>query len=65
LEGRFVGLPAVMFPLMMQNREMFQSFVGANADLNAPGKKFKSHDTIRRPTLPLRGEQSVETHDGY
>jgi len=54
-----------MFSLMMQNREMFQSFVGANADLNAPGKKFKSHDTIRRPTLPLRGEQSVETHDGY
>ena len=32
-EGRLVGLPAEMFPLMMQNREMFQAFVDANADL--------------------------------
>src|SRR3954463_5897232 len=32
-DGRMLGLPAVMFPLMMQNREMFQSFVDANADL--------------------------------
>src|SRR3954451_20373646 len=32
-EGRLLGLPAVMFPLMMQNREMFQSLVDANADL--------------------------------
>jgi len=32
-EGRLLGLPAVMFPLMMQNREMFQSFVDARADL--------------------------------
>ena len=27
-------------------------------------KKLKSCDTIRRPALPLRGEQSVETQDG-
>ena len=32
-EGRLIGLPAVMFPLMMRNREMFQSFVDAKADL--------------------------------
>jgi ankyrin repeat protein len=32
-EGRLLGLPAVMFPLMMQNAEMFQSLVDANADL--------------------------------
>ena len=37
-EGRFLGLPAVMFPLMMQNREMFQSFVDANADLQVRDK---------------------------
>jgi hypothetical protein len=35
--GRFVALLTVMFPLMMQNREMFQSF--ANARLNAPCRK--------------------------
>lgn len=33
-EGRFAGLPAVMFPLMMQNREMVQGFIDAKADLN-------------------------------
>lgn len=33
-EGRLLGLPAVMFPLMMQNREMFQTFVDAKADLH-------------------------------
>ena len=27
-------------------------------------KEFKSYDTIRRPTLPLQREQSVETQDG-
>ena len=32
--------------------------------LSRPEKKFKSNDTIRRPPLPLRGEQSVETKDG-
>jgi len=32
-EGRLVGLPAVMLPLMMQNREMFQAFLDAKADL--------------------------------
>ena len=32
-EGRLLGLPPVMFPLMMQNREMFQAFVDAKADL--------------------------------
>jgi hypothetical protein len=32
-EGRFLGLPAVMFPLMMQNRKLFQTFVDGNADL--------------------------------
>jgi hypothetical protein len=37
-EGRLIGLPAVMFPLMMQNREMFQLFVDANADLQVRDK---------------------------
>jgi hypothetical protein len=37
-EGRLMGLPAVMFPLMMQNRAMFQSFVDANADLQVRDK---------------------------
>jgi hypothetical protein len=37
-EARLLGLPAVMFPLMMQNREMFQSFVDANADLQVRDK---------------------------
>jgi ankyrin repeat protein len=37
-EGRFLGLPAVMFPLMMQNLEMFQAFVDANADLQVRDK---------------------------
>jgi N-acyl-D-amino-acid deacylase len=37
-EGRLVGLPAVMFPLMMQNREMFQAFVEAGADLQVRDK---------------------------
>jgi hypothetical protein len=32
-EGRLVGLPAVMLPLMMQNRDMFQAFWDAKADL--------------------------------
>ena len=32
-EGRLLGLPAVVFPLMMQNREMFQAFVDAKTDL--------------------------------
>ena len=32
-EGRLLGLPAVMFPLMMRNTEMFQAFVDAKADL--------------------------------
>jgi len=27
-------------------------------------KKFKSYDTIRRPTLPLRGERSMEIRQG-
>ena len=33
-EGRLAGLPPVMFPLMMQNRPMFQAFVDAKADLS-------------------------------
>ena len=37
-EGQLLGLPAVMFPLMMQNREMFQAFVDANADLQVRDK---------------------------
>src|SRR5436190_23629801 len=37
-EGRLLGLPAVMFPLMMQNREMFQAFVDAKADLQVRDK---------------------------
>jgi hypothetical protein len=32
-EGKFAGLPPVMFPLMMQNREMVQAFIDAKADL--------------------------------
>ena len=38
-----------MFPLMMQNREMFQSFVGANADLTRPEKNSKA--TIQSAAL--------------
>jgi len=37
-EGRLFGLPAVMFPLMMQNQEMFQEFVDAKADLQVRDK---------------------------
>jgi len=37
-EGRFIGLPAIMFPLMMQNREMLQAFLDAKADLNVRDK---------------------------
>jgi N-acyl-D-amino-acid deacylase len=33
-EGRFAGLAPVMFPLMMQNREMVQAFMDAKADLS-------------------------------
>lgn len=33
-EGRFLGLPALMFPLMMQNREMVQALIDAKADIN-------------------------------
>ena len=36
----------------------------SGTSLSRPEKKFKSNDTIRRPTLPLRGERSVETQDG-
>src|SRR5262245_36386236 len=32
-EGKFAGLPPVMFPLMMQNREMVQVFIEAKVDL--------------------------------
>jgi N-acyl-D-amino-acid deacylase len=31
-EGRLAGLPAVMFPLMMQNRDMFQAFLDAKTN---------------------------------
>ena len=37
-EGRLVGLPPIMFPLMMQNREMFEAFVDANADVKVRDK---------------------------
>src|SRR4051794_8515071 len=37
-EGRLIGMPAVMFPLMMQNREMFHSFVDAKTDLQVRDK---------------------------
>src|SRR5262245_18097386 len=33
-EGRFAGLPAVMFSLMMNNRDMVRVFIDAKADLN-------------------------------
>ena len=32
-EGHLLGMPPVMFPLMMQNREMLQAFFAAKADL--------------------------------
>jgi N-acyl-D-amino-acid deacylase len=37
-EGRLAGLPAVMVPLMVQNRDMFQAFLDANADLQVRDK---------------------------
>jgi hypothetical protein len=37
-EGRLFGLPAVMLPLMMQSREMFEAFVDAKADLQIRDK---------------------------
>src|ERR1051325_2558201 len=43
-EGRLLGLPAVMFPLMMKNQEMFQAFVDAKAD-------FQVRDKSGGPTL--------------
>lgn len=37
-EGHLAGLPPIMFPLMMQNREMFQAFLDSHADTNVRDK---------------------------
>ena len=37
-EGRLLGLPPVMFPLMMQNRDMVRAFLNAKADLRVRDK---------------------------
>ena len=37
-EGQLLGLPPVMFPLMMQNRDMLRAFLEAKADLRVRDK---------------------------